>query len=48
MFQIIRLKERAKLHWLQDPSEMNGDNLNNLCVRSDISGIKRGNICKAK
>jgi hypothetical protein len=26
---IIRPKKQAKLQWLQDPSEINGDNLNN-------------------
>jgi hypothetical protein len=28
MLKIIRSKETAKLQWLQDPSEINGDNLN--------------------
>jgi hypothetical protein len=33
------------LQWLQDPSEINGDNLNNEDVKpADISGIKKGNI----
>jgi hypothetical protein len=27
MLRIIRSKETAKLQWLQDPSEINGDNL---------------------
>jgi hypothetical protein len=35
MFKIIRSKETAKLQWLQDPSEINGDNLNN--VRREAS-----------
>jgi hypothetical protein len=36
---------RLKLQWLQDPSEINGENLNNVDVKpADISGIKRGNI----
>jgi hypothetical protein len=30
MLKIIRSKERSELQWLQDPSEINGDNLNNL------------------
>jgi hypothetical protein len=29
-------KEPAKLEWLQDPSEINGDNLNN--VRREATG----------
>jgi hypothetical protein len=29
MFETIRTKEQAKLQWLQDPSQINGDNLNN-------------------
>jgi hypothetical protein len=35
MLRIIRSEEKAKLQWLQDPSEINGDNLNN--VRHEIS-----------
>jgi hypothetical protein len=35
MLKIIRSKETAKFQWLQDPSEINGDNLNN--VRCDAS-----------
>jgi hypothetical protein len=30
MLKIIRSEETAKLQWLQDPSEINGDNLNNV------------------
>ncbi|PNF29460.1 hypothetical protein B7P43_G04566 [Cryptotermes secundus] len=31
MLKITRPKEKkAKLHWLQDPSEINRDNLNNI------------------
>jgi hypothetical protein len=30
MLTIIRSKETAKLQWLQDPCEINGDNLNNV------------------
>jgi hypothetical protein len=29
MLKISRSKETVKLQWLQDPSEINGDNLNN-------------------
>jgi hypothetical protein len=33
------------LQWLQDPNEINGDDLNNVDEKpADISGIKRGNI----
>jgi hypothetical protein len=33
--------KQAKLQWLQDPNEVNGDNLNNLNMKTaDISGIK--------
>jgi hypothetical protein len=46
MIKINRSKEKAKLQWLQDPSEINGDNLNN--VRREASRYfrnkKRGNI----
>jgi hypothetical protein len=38
-------RKRAKLQWLQDPSEINGDNLNNIRRQtSSILGIKRWNI----
>ncbi|PNF42200.1 hypothetical protein B7P43_G06780 [Cryptotermes secundus] len=30
MLKIIRSRKQAKLQWLQDPSELNGDNLNNI------------------
>jgi hypothetical protein len=30
MFKIIRSKETSILQWLQDPSEINGDNLINI------------------
>jgi hypothetical protein len=48
MLKVIRSKARAKLQWLQDPSENNGDNMNN--VRHEACSNfrnKRGNICKA-
>jgi hypothetical protein len=35
MLKIIRSKKQAKFQWLQDPSEINGDNLNN--VRHEAS-----------
>jgi hypothetical protein len=36
-------RKQAKLQWLQDPSELNGDNLN-IVIYKASSGIKRGNI----
>jgi hypothetical protein len=42
--KLLDQRKQAKLQWLQqDPSEINGDNLNNV-KPADISGIKRGNI----
>jgi hypothetical protein len=38
MLKIIRSEEKAKLQWLQDPSEINGDNLN---VRHESSRYSR-------
>jgi hypothetical protein len=35
---LLDQSKQAKLQWLQDPSEINGDNLK----PADISGIKRG------
>jgi hypothetical protein len=35
MLKIIKSRKTAKLQWLQDPSEINGDNLNN--VRKEAS-----------
>jgi hypothetical protein len=29
MLKIIRSKETSQLQWIQDPSELNGNNLNN-------------------
>jgi hypothetical protein len=43
--KLLDQKKQAKLQWLQDPSELNGDNLNN--VRREASRHfrnKRGNI----
>jgi hypothetical protein len=43
--KLLDQRKGAKLHWLQDPSEINGDNLNNVKHEaSRHSGIKRGNI----
>jgi hypothetical protein len=28
--ELLDQREQAKFHWLQDPSEINGDNLNNI------------------
>jgi hypothetical protein len=36
--KLLDQRKQAKLHWLQDPSEMNGDNLNN--IRCDVSGLR--------
>jgi hypothetical protein len=33
--KLVDQRKQAKLQWLQDPSEINGDNLNN--VRSEAS-----------
>jgi hypothetical protein len=41
LLKIIGSKETAKLQWLQDPSEINGDNLNN--VRCEASRHFRNN-----
>jgi hypothetical protein len=35
MLKIIKPKKQAKLQWFQDPSEINGDNLND--VRCEAS-----------
>jgi hypothetical protein len=40
---LLEHRKQAKLQWLQDPSEIHGDNLNNV-KPADISGIKKGNI----
>jgi hypothetical protein len=43
--KLLDRRKEAKLQWLQDPSEINGDNLNNVRRKvADISGIKRENI----
>jgi hypothetical protein len=39
---LLDQRKQAKLQWLQDPSKINGDNLNNIRLETaDISGIKR-------
>jgi hypothetical protein len=38
-------RKQAKLHWLEDPNEINGDNLNNTIY---ISGIEGSSIVKIK
>jgi hypothetical protein len=36
-------RKQDKLQWLQDPSKINGDNLNDINVKpAGISGTKRG------
>jgi hypothetical protein len=44
--ELLDKRKQAKLQLLQDPSEINGDNLNNIkdVKPSDISRIKRRNI----
>jgi hypothetical protein len=43
--ELLGKRKHAKLQWLQDPSEINGDNLNNIRREtSGISGIKEGII----
>jgi hypothetical protein len=45
MLRIIRSKEIAKPQWLQDPSEINWDNLSNTRSKpAGILGIEIGNI----
>jgi hypothetical protein len=40
--KLLDQTKQAKLQLLQDPSEINGDNLN--VKPADISGLKKGNI----
>jgi hypothetical protein len=43
--KLLDQRKQVKLQWLQDPSEINGDNMNNIrCEATGISEIKRGNI----
>jgi hypothetical protein len=47
--KLLDQRKQAKLQWLQVPSEVNGDNLNNVrCEAAGTSGIKGGNIRKRK
>jgi hypothetical protein len=49
MIRIIRSKKTAKLQWLQDPSEINGDNLNNIrCEASRHISNKKQKYLKDK
>jgi hypothetical protein len=40
--KLLDQRKQAKLQWLQDPTEMNEDNLN--VKPAGVSGKKRGNI----
>jgi hypothetical protein len=42
--ELLDQRKQANLQWLEDLSEIIGDNLNNVMKPADISGIKRGNI----
>jgi hypothetical protein len=43
--KLLDQRKQAKLQWLQVPSEINGDNLNNARLQSSrFSGIERGNV----
>jgi hypothetical protein len=47
--QLLDQRKQAELQWLQDPSNIKGNNLNNVKHKpADISGIKRRNIWKTK
>jgi hypothetical protein len=47
--KLLDQRKQAKLQWLQDPSEINGDNLNNVrCEASRHFRNKTGNIGKTK
>jgi hypothetical protein len=49
MLKIIRLKKQAKLLWLQNSSEINGDNLNNVrCEASRYFTNKKREYLKDK
>jgi hypothetical protein len=41
--KLLDQRKQAKLQWLQDLSEINGDNLNNV-KPTDILGIRTGKI----
>jgi hypothetical protein len=45
----LHQRKQAKLHWLQDPSEINRDNLNNVrCEASRHFRNKKGEFLKDK
>jgi hypothetical protein len=47
--ELLDQRKQAKLQWLQNPSEINGDNLNNIHLKpAGISGMKRGDIEETK
>jgi hypothetical protein len=48
LFKIIRKKNQARLHWLQNPSQMYGDNKMYDVMLAEISGPKKANIRKTK
>jgi hypothetical protein len=46
---MFKMKRQAKLQWLQNPSQMNGDNMNNVkCETSRTFRDKKGSILKEK
>jgi hypothetical protein len=43
--KLLDQRKQAKLQWLQDPSEINGDNMSSIkCEATGISEINRGNV----
>jgi hypothetical protein len=45
--KLVNRKKQAKLKWLQDPSEVNKDNLSNVRREAvDISGTRKGTKTK--
>jgi hypothetical protein len=42
--KLLDQRKQAKLQWLHDPSEINGDNLNNIRCEADNSEIERADI----
>jgi hypothetical protein len=45
MFRIIRQEKQAKLQWLQNSSQMNGNNRTMLDLKlAELSAQERGNI----
>jgi hypothetical protein len=43
MFKIITSMEASKLQWLQDPSKINGDNLNSIICETSRHFVKKEN-----